>query len=598
MLSKRCPVKISSILITAISSIILIFSPALYSKEIKNTYLSRQADQPWSVARILKKEIRVKQTRDLNEIISHIDATYTRLPEKLKAGKKINIFIDPAHGKLPDGRWQGGAATKRLSCTGRPEEYYSIQLARKLYRILEDNPHIDVFSTDDFLDVLKNKSDSYKNIPFDKTVRLAKKHKAFIIISEHLNNVSQIYKASGRVNLPGIHITRDKYGRRMLKHVKGTYSGFLTLYNKMDASGFSRRYALNLKKTLSRKGVHPNNWGFGAVGDDRFSYFFNYPVSVIYESGFISNPKEEKLLRDKDHQNLIVSGQYNALLETLDDKFGIDISGSRPTSKLKKTKRSSEMLKLSRIAIYYIKNAQTRKALRAIRTMQRRFKGRQYRKDIAYFTSVRRKILRAERYYRIAKKNKKRRRYRSYRRYLRKARRTIGTTPVFYAYRKKYGRNRGRRKHNYRRKNRSRGTYRIAAANPTSHINVYRAPRSRKIILSIEQGQTLNNAIALSLAPDDSTMKILKKKFRRAKVKKYRRVRYYSKKRKRWVRYRKKYYRRVRFSPGIYVVKLDRKLNVIAAKRVSRVRLDSRKYQNQLYLKNSYFATRNRQRAL
>lgn len=551
-------------------------------------------NQPWSVRKIIREERHVSKTRDLLSIVNSIDQTYTSLPERMLKGEKLIIFFDPAHGKLSDGRWQGGAATRRLSCTGKPEEFYSIQISRRLYSTLRKNPHIDVYSTDDYMKVLKGTSDTYKNIPFRVTVKLARKHNAFIIISEHLNNVSQIHKASGKVNLPGIHITRDRYGRRVLKHVKGLYRGFLTLYNELDSSGFSRQYAVTLKKYHTKAGMKANSWEFGAVGDDRFSYFIDFPISVIYESGFISNPDEEKKLVDEEYQQTLVENQYKTLLETLRTKFGIDITGEKIKIVSPAAKKSSELLKLSRIAVYYIKKSSSKNALKTIRILRSRFRGKKYHKDIAYFKKAAKKISTAERYYRLSKKYRKKRHYRRSRRYMRKARRTIGSKPLFYSYKKKYSRY--TRKKKYRKKTRTR--YAKQRKNTKKYITVSPSPRWRNIILPIEKGQSLKEAIDLALAADNKTAKKLYRKFNKARIKKYRRIRYYSRKRKRYVRYWKKYYKRIRFTPGIYIVRLDKKLNVVKVKRVTRVLLSSRKFQNQQYLKNSHFATFKRHRSL
>ncbi|MFC1671433.1 hypothetical protein ACFL20_13650, partial [Spirochaetota bacterium] len=70
------------------------------------------------------------------------------------------------------------------------------------------------------------------------------------------------------------------------------------------------------------------------------------------------------------------------------------------------------------------------------------------------------------------------------------------------------------------------------------------------------------------------------------------------KKTSRYVTVKIKKINRVKFKNGIYIVKLDKKYNVIMAKRVSSVYLNPRRFQNQLYLKNSYFAVDERLKSL
>ncbi|MBP7603214.1 MAG: N-acetylmuramoyl-L-alanine amidase, partial [Spirochaetes bacterium] len=203
--------------------------------------------QPDTISAILSKENNIVYLKQAIELLNAIDATYVDIEKNLASGKKLIVFVDPAHGKLENGAWEG-EMTGRLSATGLTEEYYSIMLSRELYRVLSANRFIEIRSTDDFMQVMKGKSDIYRNIPFVETVRMATEAGAFIIVSEHLNNISSIVKASGLMNIPGVHITTDKWGNRFLSYVKDIHRGFLTLYNKYDTTDFSRRYALNLKE--------------------------------------------------------------------------------------------------------------------------------------------------------------------------------------------------------------------------------------------------------------------------------------------------------------------------------------------------------------
>ncbi|MCP4131460.1 MAG: hypothetical protein GY754_10820 [bacterium] len=566
----------------------------VYSEpETKTEAIVKAKPQSKTIQAILKKEKSTVTTKSLIHCIERVDSIYADLYEKLKKGKKIVIFFDPAHGKLANNKWQGGDSTRRSSCTNRPEEFYSILFSREMYKLLAANDFISVKTTDDYLKVLKGESDSYKNIAFPMTVKLAQKENAFIIISEHLNNVSMIHKASGRVNLPGIHITRDNYGRKVLQYVIGTYSGFLTLYNKLDASGFSKKYALKIKEHLVKDGFKANSWKFGAVGDDRFSYFVDFPISVIYESGFISNPEEEKKLRDREHVKKMVTAQYNSLLENIEEVFGVDISGSSPGLSHKKAHHRVELLKLSRIAIMYTKMGKTKKALAVIKTMEKKYKKTGYKDYIVYYSKMKKRIQKGEKYYRLGKINQKRKRYKKAWRYFRKALRSVKYDPVFMAYSKKYA----SKLHRKRRK-RSARSVAVKKTKKQAFIYVKKASRRTPIILAIEENQSLSDALSLALAPDKKTLKKLTKSFKKAKVVKRRRVRRYSKKRGRKITYYKKYRKRVRFKKGIYIVHLNKNLSVRKVKAVRSVLLSPWKYQNQQYLKNSYFATGVRNKAL
>jgi len=572
-------------------TLLILFSSSLYS--MNNPYFFKHQSE--TLRLVLTKEKRTVYFKEIIELINWIDHTYDDVYKKIISGKKIVIFFDPAHGKLKDGRWQAGSATNRLSCTKKPEEYYSIPFSRKMYELLSQNKNITVRSTDDYMYLLKGQQNTYANIPFSQTVKMAKRENAFIIISEHLNNVSVIHKADGRVNIPGIHITYDSRGNQILKHVNGSYSGFLTLYNKLDASGFSRSYAHTLKKKLVKKGLRPNSWEFGAVGDSRFSYFVDFPISVIFESGFISNPAEEKKLRNPEYINKIVESQYDALIDNINTIFGVDISDFPPEQNHKNTKNRLELLKLSRISVMYLKKGETARAISTIKIMEKKYRGTKYKKNILYYTNIRKRLLRGEKYYRIGKLNRARRKYRKAKRYFKKARNSVNNDTVFISYMKKYSR--FLKKSSNNKKNRA---YNHSNDNDSIEFtqNVKRSPRSRRIIFAVEKGQSLENAISLALSPDSRTLKKLTKSFKNTKIVHWIKRRKYSKKRRRRVTYWKKRVQKYRYTNGIYIVNLNKKLKISKVRRVSSVRLNPSKYQNQQYLKNSYFAIGKRNKAL
>ena len=536
----------------------LVSAPDLESQSIK-------------IKSIIENEENVNTSREIIDIIQTMDDIYSDLYEKLKDGKKIVIFVDPAHGLLPDGRWQGGAATRRQSCTDKPEEYYSTIIARELYKKLKANPHIEVKSTPDFLDVMKGNSENYKNISFPETIILAKKANAFMIVSEHLNNVSVVDKASGILNIPGIHITRSLYGERILKLVTGSHKGFLTLYNKFDASGFSKEYATNIRDSLVKKGIKPNRWDEGVVGDDRFTYFSDYPISVIYESGFISHPDEEKLLGSQEYAAVLADSQYKALLKTIEDVFKVDISGRSPkkrSSDNEAVDSTVELIKLSQIAVHYIKKADTDKAASVINMME---SSSSYN-NIAYFKTIRAKIVQSESYYakgvaasknknKVAKNNSKKGKKKAKpvnpNVYYSQAYNSLNAIPVFKAYKNKYAKVMNRR---------STGTVASTpspqkAYSPQTIVYATKAPKLRTILLPIEDGKDLKQAIEAALSPDKATLEKLHASFQKSN-----------------------------FTNGIYLVTINNKLTVTKKQKVKSVTLNPNKYQNQQYLKNSFFA--------
>ena len=567
-------------------------------------------NQPPLVQWALKKEKNTDDAKNITGIINTLDDIYSDIYLKLANGKKITVFIDPAHGKLEDGRWQGGDATRRLSCTNRPEEYYSIIMSRALYGVLKNNRFLEVKTTDDFQEVLDNRSESYKNITFETTVELAKKHNAFLIVSEHLNNVSIFHKANGIVNIPGIHVTRNFDGSKILRYILKPYEGFLTLYNRSDTTGFSRHYAQVLKKKLAAQGLRPNFWQQGAVGDDRFCYFVDFPISVIYETAFTSNPEEEMLLRDPRWVKKIVQSQYESILEGIQDHFGLDISGEKPLLKRKTPPEKLELLKISRIAVYYLKKGDTKKSLAVIAEMERKYGNSGYGGDLEYFRFIRenlpliqKNINLGDRYKKMANQSQLKKdgretaRLRSLSQAYYKTARAYTYRPVFQGYNALITREIHEKP--VVAQNRS-GDRKIPkkpdiVENVTLHRN---SPLTLPIILPIEERQSLKDAISNALLPDSKTLARLTEAIGNARTPVSVMKSGYSEKLKKSVTWRATEYVRMRFTKGIYIIRLNSKMEVVNVTATDSVSLDSARYQNQQYLNNSHFCQGSRAKEL
>ncbi len=573
--------------IKALNTILLIcplLTIAGYSVQKDTDYIKNQTPL---IKSILSNEKNSTDSQELKDIINSIDDIYGNVYENLKNNKKIVLFIDPAHGKLPDGRWQGGEATKRLSCTNKPEEYYSIIISRAIYNLLKINKHIIVKSTDDFYDVLNNKSESYLNIPFSTTVELAKKEGTFIIISEHLNNVSIFNKADGFVNIPGLHIARNFYGEKLLRFIPKSHDGFLTLYNRSDTSGFSKEHANIIKKKMIQNGYKPNFWQEGAVGDDRFCYFVDFPISVIYESGFISNPDEEKMLTDTVHVNRIAKVQYDSLLENIREFFGVDISGDVPVKIRRIPADTIELMKLSRIAIHYLKKANTKKSLSIIHEMDKNYSKSRYTEYLEYFGFIKKILPEIQKNFDLGEKYRviavqesgkgladSSKMYRALSLKHFSTGKNLTYRPVFDSYNELINKKIISEFHNSR-------NVTIAAKKSEKKslmadvIARYKKPsQNLPIILPVDENQSLKEAIINALSPDEKTLNKLITSFRNTYLINQYRSRDASKIMKK----------------GIYIIRLTTNLQLQEIKHVESVHLDSSKYQNQQYMNNSFFS--------
>jgi len=554
------------------------------------------------IDKILNMQDNKNTYSDIADIINYIDEIYSGLYDSLEQGGKITIYFGPAHGKDHTGRWRG-TTTNRVGTTGLPEEYYSIQYSRKLYKLLKENPFIDIATSDEYRDVLEGKSDSYHYMPFKDEMNNAKNAGAFMVIEMHMNNVSIFSKADGLVNMPGIHMARDGQGRKLLINITGSYSGFLTLYNKYDASGFSRQYAVNIRDNLVAKGYKANSWEYGAVADDRFTYYLLFPISIIYECGFISHPDEDKKLLNEDYMNGMVASQYEMLLKTFNDIYGINISKEKFSGKKKNFQANVELLKLARLTVYFIKNGDTKSANAAVKAMNVSYFNPQTKDSIDYYNSIINTINKAERHYAngVAHRNKKK--FNKARTSFVQGKATLSNNDLYSAYRNKFaaaihGNKMIRTKSDtaIASGNENKNSSEIksasangAAKNTNAAISVKSSPVTKPFIMTLRDGMNIETAIMEALAPDQKNLKIITDSMNNYKSVSYTPIKTYSKKQKKHIITNKKTVKDFEFKPGIFIAELNKDMKIVKVTKVSSVYLDPNKYQNHQYLKNSYF---------
>lgn len=549
------------------------------------------------IDRILERQDDKNTFNDVAEIVNYIDEIYGNLYDSLENNGKITIYWGPAHGKDHTERWRG-ITTNRVGITGLPEEYYSMLYSRKLYNLLKQNQFINIVAKDEYRQVLEGKSDTYHYMKFKDVMDNAKDAGAFMVVEMHMNNVSIFEKADGLINMPGIHMARDSSGKKLLINITGTYSGFLTLYNKYDAGGFSKQYAVNIRDSLVSKGYQANSWDYGAVADDRFTYYLNFPVSVIYECGFISHPVEEKKLLNDEYMDGMVKTQYEMLLKTFHDIYGIDISKNEFRGKRKDFKAGIEILKLARLAIYFIQHADTKNANLAVKAMRDSYYNSQTKDSINYYTSIINTVNNAERYYQKGTKYRNKKKFNKARTCFVNAKESLNRSEMYSAYKEKYSTAiYGNKKYRNTEKESSPNTNwekkRLETAIPVkaSHL-------TKPFILALSPGENLENAVMESLDPDSKSLKSITDSMHNYKKVSMIKVRKYSSKKHRYITtYKKKTYD-FEFKPGIFVVHMDRNMKIVKADRVSKVYLDPGKYQNHQYLKNSYFTQIEQERNL
>lgn len=557
------------------------------------------------INKIIAREKSIEYSKEISTIVDSVNTVYGQIQQRITGGDKIRVFFDPAHGKIPNNggmEWEGSLSWRK-STTGVPEEIYSIPVARKTYQLLSANPHIEAMANPEYLEVLKGNSDTYTNVTFDESVAQAEMCGAQIIIAEHLNNVAPQRKAEGFYNIPGLHITCNQNRTPLLSLVSGRYSGYYAYYNAFDFTGASKSISDYFCDEMISSGIVYPQSKRAAIADNRFTLYTHFPSSIIFESGFISNPKEEELLRTEPYQDALAHAKYNAIIRGINSTYGIDISHNDAviTSPLDKSMILGVML--SRIAMYYLEKSEYKKSVEVINIFEKNIAPRIGLKSAKAFLGLKTRIqrvgalIRTGNTYAAKNKNKKALTY------FQSAIRIMGNRPEF----------KGARESAYLMYNRSAqacGRKNLRYITGYAHYNVSPPNMSfyiKKIenhnittpyILTISDGQSLEDAVDSSFSANgtvrDKIIEQLRKGYKRKAS--YKRV--YSKTKGRYIWIAKSSGRIVPFSTGVYIISFTKKMKIASVKQVWTVEFNPNRYQNQQFFKNSCLAERSKEKAL
>jgi N-acetylmuramoyl-L-alanine amidase len=557
------------------------------------------------IQNIMEHETDDKTRSDLDNIRTYISDVYGNLFEKVNSGKKIRIYMDPAHGKvLYNGayEWQG-ALTWRKSTTGEAEEVYSIPISRKFYKLFTANPHFEIVSEPSFMEMLKGESDSYVDVTFDESVRLAREAGALLIVSEHLNNISPISKADGFVNLQGLHITCDEWRTPFISYVTGIYRGYYSFYSVYDISGFSHLVSEGFRDNMVENGLKPNGWGNGIVPDDRFSLYINFPSSLIFESGFISNPEEEKKLKEEHYQDMIAQSQYDSILASFKKIYGVDLSGKKAKLISEQDPQLENYITLTRFFTYYVQKGQFTKAYSMICAMEQYCAGKNSPSNVWAYSKYKRKLISLNRMSTAAQRYYAKGSYaKSCNIYLLMIK-MMGYDPLYnnilgatYDKFNLAARKIGKHEINY--------AYRVPHFNvsPPSLDALLHEAESHSInkpyILTISEGQSIEDAIDLSISPRTEIRGQIIDGIKNGYTYKRSTRKIYSKKYKRYVQSKVLTKEKIDFTPGVYIVSLNNNFTVRSASRTMSVPFSPNRYQNQQFFKNSYLAEKSKEKSL
>ncbi|MGL4369389.1 MAG: hypothetical protein ACRCUT_06935, partial [Spirochaetota bacterium] len=117
-------------------------------------------------------------------------------------------------------------------------------------------------------------------------------------------------------------------------------------------------------------------------------------------------------------------------------------------------------------------------------------------------------------------------------------------------------------------------------------------------ILTIDQGQTLEEAIDCAIAPKEEIRQKVISAVHNSYMTKQVSKKTYSKRKKKYIYTKKKIRVRSDFQPGVYIVTFGRNYTIKNVIRTNNIPFNPKAYQNQQFFKNSCLAEKTKERAL
>ena len=197
------------------------------------------------------------------------------------------VVIDPGHG----GRDPGA-----IGPTGLKEKDVVLDVAKRLKRLIEEKTDLKVYLT--------RTKDFY--VPLDERIRFARRMGADLFISIHIN-ANRNRRLSGVETYyldPRIDVVRRRY--RSLKGLNFILSDLVVTSNLKT----SKELAEEIQKGICKRTLLRSN---GIKRAPFYVLLFNDIPSILVEAGYISNPREERLLKRSWFRQRLAEGIFEGL---------------------------------------------------------------------------------------------------------------------------------------------------------------------------------------------------------------------------------------------------------------------------------------------
>lgn len=258
-----------------------------------------------------KKDLNISKKKNLKTI--NYNTSFNKIKKK---PKKITIVIDPGHG----GQDPGAIGKKGLQ-----EKKVNIAIALRLQKLLNKNKMFNI--------ILTRKNDSY--VSLKKRREFLKKQHVNLLISIHVDSSRKKYVSGASVWIVSknrIHRESSDYlkkksviffSKKIQKVLNENKNDFFLKKTILDFQvnnlqkielDLSKYILKQLKKNIKLHKTDPNYASLEILS------CINTP-SILIETGFITNSKEEKKLATTYYQNKIADSIYLSLKNYFLDNF-------------------------------------------------------------------------------------------------------------------------------------------------------------------------------------------------------------------------------------------------------------------------------------
>lgn len=187
------------------------------------------------------------------------------------------IVVDAGHGKPDEGA---------QSSSGTTEAETNLKIALKLQNLLEQSGATVILTRSDENAIydLDSKTLKQKKISdIRNRVKIGNESSADIFVSVHLNKIPQ-----------------------------QQYDGWQTFYKEGNKEG--QKLAVLIQENLNDAIQRENNRVAKTIENIYIIKHVDIPTTIV-ECGFLSNPEEEKLLLEDEHQDKLAWGIYNGIID-------------------------------------------------------------------------------------------------------------------------------------------------------------------------------------------------------------------------------------------------------------------------------------------